>query len=236
MGASELVERLRSEVEDICTSLNDGGFTIDYRPLSVFYGDDDSSFLLCWRKEPALGYMMKNFSCSGSPKALQIYSEILENRDFVLQLRDGSIFQIEYTIDDEGIVRHRLCYLPCPLVFEDDEIASFPFSEILEMYERESLIDIVQYLSYARFDYDREFNDEKHANCHATLGSRHCRIPVFGPLTPSNFFHYVFKAYYDGDGIEDFVNSLRPTIFEPCLKSRHGNMVYFQSTETLPAI
>ena len=109
---------------------------------------------------------------------------------------DGSLIQLAYVIKNEEVVWHRLCFFPCPLAFDQEEIAYFHISEMFDVLRTEELLVRTKMVTPIRFDYNKYLSDKSHPNCHMTIGKNSCRLPVFGPLSVGHFITFIVEHFY----------------------------------------
>jgi hypothetical protein len=129
------------------------------------------------------------------------YQRLVQNRQYNSILFDGSLLQISYTFRRNNLIKHRLCFYPCPFYLEPDE---------WELYQQAGLglLDIFEPLSFdkfqnhlrlqspVRFDFDLDSATEDHPASHLHLLREDCRIPVFAPLSIGHFVQFVFRHFY----------------------------------------
>lgn len=148
-----------------------------------------------------------------SASTLAEYRQHLSERQFVGLLDDGAVLQLTYWYDADVLVKHRLCYYPCPLDIPWDEMPEdLTVVDWFDAYVEEE----GRFLSSTkrspeghvpfegsfrlkgplRFDYDRAATADGHPSSHLHLSTRECRIPVFGPLSVGHFVRFVFRHFY----------------------------------------
>lgn len=126
-----------------------------------------------------------------------LYRDLLLNKAYSFRLADGAIVQMSYLFSGEEMVSHRLAFFPSPFlgvfqndpeIYLDDEI----FAEVL----KKSVV-----VFPIRFDFDADDGRHvsvDHPKAHATFGEyENCRIPVSGPLTPSQFTTFILRNFYN---------------------------------------
>jgi hypothetical protein len=117
---------------------------------------------------------------------------------FSAVLNDGSLIQMDYDVDADGIVRHRLNFFPCVASLNVANI-DFEQSSIEDEVKRIIRTDPLEHIrpyTAIRFDYERNMPDQSHPACHATLLRSDCRIPVSRPLSPSRFMRFICENFY----------------------------------------
>lgn len=152
-----------------------------------------------WGEITNLSIALKNFDYS------IVYTEIDKNCDYTLKLIDGNIIQMMYTFENGELISHRLAMFPSPKlevfqnqpdIYQNDEI----YADIIER-------KIVPFP--IRFDYDKNVvaSSHLHPHSHVTLGQyKHCRIPAYGPISPSVFMEFVLENFYNTYFLESYVS------------------------------
>ncbi len=139
------------------------------------------------------GYILKDEEFS----SISEYCSLVENRQYSMLLSDGSLFQISYTLDRSTIVKHRLCWYPCPIQVDSYDLDSSDITDII--LEKMSQGDIESFRSRSplRFDYAPNQATEEHATVHMHLSEETCRIPVKSPLCLKEFVTFIVLNFYD---------------------------------------
>ncbi|WP_075358828.1 DUF2290 domain-containing protein [Caballeronia sordidicola] len=162
--------------------------------------------------------------------SIEQYVEVLLRRDYSFCLFDGGIIQIDYTIKDNEIMGHRLCYTPCPFHYEPGDWIGIALSEIPSMMSASELIKDARLGSPIRFDFDSEFNDEKHAHSHLTLNKQTCRIPTYGPLSLGHFFRFILRYFYESNFDNGpWLADVRPKLFTRTLTHPSPHEMHIES-------
>lgn len=151
----------------------------------------DGNRIVSFKHEGNFSIVLKNISYS------ELYDELEKMKAFNIKMLDGSLLQMMYTFNSDGLESHRLAFLPSPYledyqnypeIYEDDEI----FADIIKK-------NIVPFP--IRFDYDTKdgvFLELDHPKSHMTLGQyENCRIPVSAPLTPFMFCSFILRNFYN---------------------------------------
>lgn len=177
------IKNIYKEIIDITGKLIEVGLADEFMPAKI-NGNDIS-----WKGCSDLSYAMKNIPYK------DIYDKINKERNFNFKLPDGGIFQLLYSFDKEGLLKHRLAYFPSP---DFEEFQNNP-----ESYENDDLygdvinkqvMPVIVRVDYNRVEVESNYH---HPYCHITLGQyKNCRIPVEGPLTPSNFISFILENFY----------------------------------------
>lgn len=136
---------------------------------------------------------------------IEEYIFALKWGEYSAVLFDGSVLQIEYTVVDGDVTKHRLSYFPCPI--EIDLTSTHSFDEPLDQAVMQVLAagdpKLVRPFAAIRFDYDRDVSDEKHPMSHFSFISADCRMPVQSPVGLKRFLAFVFGNFY-GDRKDDW--------------------------------
>src|ERR1700722_8864303 len=70
-------------------------------------------------------------------------------------LRDGSLLQLTYKLDAGDVCSHRLGYVPCPVILDEDLLqANEPVGDLVEMQLETDSLFAVALRSPVRFDFD----------------------------------------------------------------------------------
>lgn len=127
----------------------------------------------------------------------EIYDALHEKKNYTCKLVDGALIQLMYVFKKHEISKHRLAFFSSPYLkkfqnepnYYDEDLM---FSDMLQK-------NIVAFP--IRFDFDAANKcGEKipHPASHLTLGQyKNCRIPVSSPLTPSQFFNFILRNFYN---------------------------------------
>jgi len=157
------------------------------------------------------------------------YIDIIKKNDFNLLLSDGSVIQIAYKIFSEEIQWHRLCFFPCPIAFSDEELTEYTILDLFDVLSPEELIARTKMVTYVRFDFDRNFSDERHAHSHFTFGNSDCRVPVYGPISITHFAEFIIQNFlasrFDIPNYQGFGQSL----YGRTLPLRHSHPLFLES-------
>lgn len=129
---------------------------------------------------------------------VRTYLFCLENSHFSLVGQDGSIVQMSFKIHRGDIVGHRLCYLPCPVVFDPLELLEDSLHDIVVRNLNSQNYDLLRQRGVVRFDFDPDATAEDHAACHFTLNFDEVRIPVSRSFDASIFLRFVDSHFIAG--------------------------------------
>ena len=130
---------------------------------------------------------------------VRYYDEVIRNRAYNVLLKDGAFVQLFYRFKEAVLLDHRLAYFSSPrsrLSFENERLGE----NDLNMVDTGESVPP----TWFRFDYDAGTAAKQlaHPASHFTIGdNERCRIPVTSPLTPTQFFQFVFEHFYDAKGV-----------------------------------
>lgn len=153
-----------------------------------------------------------------------IYEELNKNRQFNFRLLDGGLVQLLYTINNEQIIGHRLCYFPSPS-FESYQNEPDLYLDESNYYA--DMIDRAILPVPIRFDYDpSNHRSIYHPASHLTLGQfKNCRIPVRSPICPATFINFILLSFYHTAALE-IPHRFETTLFESTLTADEEKIVH----------
>jgi hypothetical protein len=156
---------------------------------------------------------------------LQIYKELVKERNYNIKMIDGALLQFLYRFDNSVLISHRLTFFPSPFL---EHFQNEP--EIYEMDEIYADIIAKNILPVPiRFDYDlQNHQNVDHPKCHLTLGQfKNCRIPVCSPITPTIFVSFILRNFYN-TAFKKFTNELnfQSSLFEDTITSEEKNLLH----------
>jgi hypothetical protein len=133
----------------------------------------------------------------GTEPTVAQYCDHVRERNYSVMLRDGGLLQLSYSFQRQALVKHRLCFFPCPIAFDDHDLAEWggPI-ELLELLDEDALRERVCLRPPLRFEYDRAAKSKDHPAAHLTIGVPDCRVPVFSPLSVGHFVRFIFLQFY----------------------------------------
>ncbi len=139
----------------------------------------------------------KPFALDYQLPGINTYISLLRDWHFSAILRDGSLLQLRYVVDDGHIVRHNLAYIPCPVIINWDELQNGAIADIVEGYlARDDLSEFIALRTPVRFDFAPESAAVGHPATHLTLNGSSCRIACIAPLHPYRFIDFIFRHFY----------------------------------------
>lgn len=126
-----------------------------------------------------------------------MYAELISRKSYNLKMIDGALISMQYEFSGDNLIKHRLCFFPNP------ELRNFQ-QEYEEYLNEDLYADIVDERIVAvplRFDFDNRCEVVKeviHPASHLTLGQyENCRIPVYRPIMPHHFVHFIVRNFYN---------------------------------------
>lgn len=159
----------------------------------------------------------------------ELHDSQLDNQRYLVKMIDGALLQFDYCFNHRALERHRLAFLPSPILD--------PFTDLQEEYlSGQSFLEVVgrQIMSVPiRIDYDFRPGVAKsmdHPVAHMTLGQyRHCRIPLSGPMRPSVFVNFIISHFYSVKGETDFpLDASSRSQFELTLSREEERTTHFR--------
>lgn len=178
--------------------------------------------------------------------SLEEYITLLSCSQYTLVLFDGSLIQISYTFDRNGIAGHRLCWYPSPLDISgtqeiDDIIIKLHHimsdnSNVLEDHitnpQASHPINLkgIYNRSPLRFDFSVMPDDKKdnHPDVHLHISNENCRIPVKTPLCIRMFMQFIIGNFYQNIPLEgSLVNGLPSWESNDMLTAHHKGKIHF---------
>ncbi|MFE4074401.1 DUF2290 domain-containing protein [Peribacillus sp. YIM B13477] len=147
-------------------------------------------FIVDWGKIDNISIALKNIPYN------IVFDELTENENFSIKLIDESLIQFMYLFNEEGLIKHRLAYYPCPHLHKHQENENLLSQK--EIYQEILYKNIVPFP--IRFDYSKSDDDHidiHHSKSHITLGHfKNCRIPVNAPVSPILFTDFILRNFY----------------------------------------
>jgi hypothetical protein len=200
-----LTKEILKELNNTFLILLKNNIILDYNP--PIERNIKGKNIITWSNAPVSIFeiLRENFG------SINEYLFLLHNGHYNCILFDGSMIQCGYILQDENIISHRNCYYPCPVKMHEgiqqghlDELI-ITIDSLLETnlliteYTNEQnyrFSDNIRPLSPIRFDFKNNINNKDHPNSHLTMLDENCRLPVFGPISVSGFFCFIFKHFY----------------------------------------
>jgi hypothetical protein len=136
-----------------------------------------------------------NFLAHRGHPSIADYRRWIENGAYSAVLFDGSLLQITFDVDGQGITGHRLAYVPAPFAMDLELLQAEPLAEVIDMYAAGPTSDVILHAAL-RFDYDPNAAAPGHPAAHFTVNSTECRIACAAPLRLGHFANFVFRNFY----------------------------------------
>ncbi|HEV2755498.1 MAG TPA: DUF2290 domain-containing protein [Actinomycetota bacterium] len=112
-------------------------------------------------------------------------------------LRDASLLQLSFDVDEDLVVGHRLAYVPCPVVVDETLLAEGePVEEVVLLHLDDGNGEELTLRSPVRFDYDQSAAHVDHPAAHFSINSPECRVACVAPVHPYRFIDFVFRHFY----------------------------------------
>lgn len=181
----------REELTSLVVHLMDSGAALDYNSIVERRGGG------VVQVEPA-GSRPLPYRDFGN---VEEYMNVVSRRQFACLLFDGGAIQVAYTFKEDIVIRHRLCFHPCPVMLARDEIdligEELGLSEIVDLcLDQNNWRNRLRLRSPLRFDYHEEPAAPDHSASHLHVSHSACRIPVFGPISIGHFVRIIFRHFY----------------------------------------
>ncbi|HMJ35215.1 MAG TPA: DUF2290 domain-containing protein [Baekduia sp.] len=157
--------------------------------------------LLLYSPTPRLGttrvswHGAHDFDISAPYATVEQYLEWASQSQYSAVLPDASLLQMTYDVVGGSVVGHRLAYVPCPVLVDEDLIREAGFVDVVETHLDEGIASVVL-RSPVRFDFDPEAASPGHPASHLTFNGPDCRIACVAPMHPFHFLDFVFRHYY----------------------------------------
>jgi hypothetical protein len=148
--------------------------------------------------------------------SLSEYRRFVQGSHYTCLLNEGSLIQISFEFKRNELIANRFCFYPCPLVLPPDsyptELDSWndvlekelmeqiealePSPEIEDSENAPTTGGLLRFRSPFRFDFDRENDGVAEPCSHLHVNSDSARIPVFAPLSVTQFLTFVLSHYF----------------------------------------
>lgn len=227
-----LARQLLDDYNDLMDSLITADLLIDANPLEVqefeFVEDSGERIRktdLTWAGASGLSYLMAEHA------SIEHYIEIVKRRDFNFCLYDGSLIQIHYQITNDGVVKHRLCFVPCPFSYSKEDQLGLGLSDIPELMSESDMRRDIRLSSPIRFDFDAKFCDDKHSHSHVTMNQSTCRLPAYGPVSLGHFIRFIFRYFHEEQfEASDWWQKFFPRVYTRTLANPFPHEFHLQSS------
>lgn len=182
------VGKLVKGVNDLIFEWQKAGLVSDSRIHSAFrragglcevtWGDD--------------GYVLKDDKFA----SLNEYINLVDNRQYSMLLSEGDMLQFSFTLNRDEVVKHRLCWYPCPLSLSREEVENSGLTDAIIERMSSGCFEDFYSKSPLRFDFDPVNSSEDHPEVHLHMVSEDCRIPVKTPLCLKKFLDFIVENFY----------------------------------------
>jgi hypothetical protein len=180
------VRALKDSVSNALDYLSDARLVLYTNPVAV------DNHRVTWHAPGGGG----EFLIGRSYATVAQYMRWLEAGEYSAVLPDASLLQMTYDVLGGEVVMHRLAYVPCPTIIEEDWL-----------WEGEGIADVVDVClgsdvsrvalrSPMRFDYEPAAAGSFHPTVHLSLNDESCRIACVAPMHPYRFLDFVFRHFY----------------------------------------
>ncbi len=183
--------QIRNDVDQFITTLYEERLAIDGNPALLLESPGEA--MITWSNETTLSELFDLTSTWDE------YIETIRRRWFSVVLWDGAYIQCSYTFTGTRLVKHRLCYFPCPISFTQAEASRLTIEEMMSLLEDRELRNRLRLEGPLRFDFDLENGTVGHPPVHLTISRKCCRIPVAYPLSVGHFVRFVFAHFYPAE-------------------------------------
>lgn len=134
-------------------------------------------------------------------------------------LRDASLLQLTYEVEDSLIVGHRLAYIPCPVLVDESLLVDGePIDDVVSGYLDTGVFDVTL-RSPIRFDFDAIAARPGHPAAHFSVNGPACRVACIAPVHPYRFLDFVFRHFYPS------LHEAQRAWFEPAGRRHIGGRV-----------
>ncbi len=178
---SDIKKRIIKEYHNIITFLIENNLIID----NIEFKEDSNS--LTWSGK---NNTISNILYDKNINAQEVIETLRREKQYSILLKDKSIFQIEYKIENNMIIKQRMLYMKLSDEIEDDNSeASTNFADSDEIGGIPLLI---------RVDYDiKNHKDVEHPAAHMTISNiEKCRIPIKSNMSFLQFVKFILMNVY----------------------------------------
>lgn len=217
-----LSKQILAEYTATLDALVERELLIDSNPLLATQYQDRTH--LTWSNSTGLSYLFSDHS------SIEQYVSTLNNRDFSFCLLDGSLVQIEYWIEDGVISHHRLCFVPCPFPYAQEDWVGFSLAEIPYLMSAEDLLKTARLASPVRFDFDSNVEDARHSRAHLTFNMQTCRVPAYGPVSLGHFIRFILRYFFQSEfESQTWWHEIQPRLYARTLDHPSPHEVHIES-------
>ncbi|MCG3138943.1 MAG: hypothetical protein HJJLKODD_02815 [Phycisphaerae bacterium] len=163
------------------------------------------------------------------------YRALLESQDYLVVLADGAVIQLSYDFRGLTLVRHRLCFYPCPYDIDPAFLEEDPMLDVVDMYHTDGSGHL-RLRTPLRFDFDGQHEDEDHSATHVHMLWAHCRCAVSGPVSIGRFSRFVFRHFYPHLWREHkFLRELKQERWDRSIRMQDEEFLHFSWREPSPS-
>jgi hypothetical protein len=145
-----------------------------------------------WHAFPSAG----EFLISRRHTTVEQYLRWVREGAYSAVLRDASLLQLTYGVIDGLVTGHRLAYVPCPVVVDEDLLEEGePIEDVVALHLGDG-VPALTLRSPLRFDFDLASARTGHPSSHFSINSAECRIACVAPVHPYRFIDFVFRHFY----------------------------------------
>ena len=153
--------QVRNDIDTLITVLFDDRLAIDGNPVLLLESPGES--LVTWSNEATLSELFDRYSTWDE------YVETIRRRWFSVALWDGAFLQCSYSFAGHRLVKHRLCYFPCPIRFSETDASRMSIEELLALLDDHELRERIRLEGPIRFDFDEDAGSDAHPPVHLTI-------------------------------------------------------------------
>lgn len=178
---NDIKKSIIKEYHNIIRFLIENGMVID----NMEFKEDSNS--LTWSGK---NNEISNILYDKKINAREIIENLRREKQYSILLKDKSIFQIEYKLEDNKIIKQRMLFMKLTEEIEDDNSeASTNFADNKETEGMPLLI---------RVDYDvKNHKDVEHPVSHMTISNiEKCRIPIKSNMSFLQFVKFILMNVY----------------------------------------
>lgn len=178
---SDIKKRIIKEYHNIITFLIKNNLIID----NIEFKEDSNS--LTWSGK---NNTISNILYDKNINTQEIIETLRREKQYSILLKDKSIFQIEYKIENNIIIKQRMLYMKLSDEIEDDN--SEASTNFADSNETEGIPLLI------RVDYDiKNHKDVEHPAAHMTISNiEKCRIPIKSNMSFLQFVKFILMNVY----------------------------------------
>ena len=136
---------VRQELDNLLAYLINSEIALHANPVM------DEQGRVSWRSF----YPRSRFLDSCDPPSFVEYREWVISGAYSALLYDGALLQITYDFAGHELLAHRLAWVPCPFIVDEDLLQTEPLVEVIDMYAAGGPAEVALRTA-VRFDFDLE--------------------------------------------------------------------------------